>query len=150
MDSILLNTDGAAAGATLSDGTEIRASTVLVNADPFVLQKLAGPENFPDSFNSFIDGLRRDGSTMKVNLALRDLPTFTCLPEPVGQHFCTTHLLPDETVVIDSLTKVHQYSVRALDFCSIADSPTLTLNTNHSTSHLCASQPVNSLRCIQQ
>jgi len=63
---------------------------------------------------------------MKVNLALRDLPTFTCLPEPVGQHFCTTHLLPDETVVIDSLTKVHQYSVRALDFCSIADSRTLT------------------------
>ena len=125
MDSILLNSDGAAAGATLSDGTEIRASTVLVNADPFVLQKLAGPQNFPDSFNNFIDGLRRDGSTMKVNLALRDLPTFTCLPERVGQHFCTTHLLPDETVVIDSLTKVHHCTLMKVVYCLTAESTTL-------------------------
>lgn len=108
VESILLDSSGAAEGVTLTDGSEIRARIVLVNADPFVLQKLAGQENFPDSFNSFIDGLRRDGSTMKVNLALRDLPTFTCLPERVGQHCSTTHLLPNETIVIESLTKVHQ------------------------------------------
>ena len=106
VESILLDSSGAAEGVTLTDGTQMRAHTVLVNADPFALQKLAGEQNFPDHFNSFIDGLRRDGSTMKVNLALRDLPTFTCLPERVGQHCSTTHLLPDEDVVIESLTKV--------------------------------------------
>lgn len=42
---------------------------------------------------------------MQVNLALRKLPRFRCLPEPHGQHKTTTHLLPDESVVMDSLTK---------------------------------------------
>lgn len=32
---------------------------------------------------------------LQVNLALRDLPTFSCLPERVGQHNTTIHLLPD-------------------------------------------------------
>lgn len=68
VDSILLNSSGGAEGVALADGTEMRAGVVLVNADPFVLQKLAGEQNFPAHFNSFIDGLRREGSTMKVNL----------------------------------------------------------------------------------
>ena len=49
--------------------------------------------------------MRRDGTTMKVNLALKDLPTFTCLPQRVGQHNTTAHLLPDEGEVIDVITK---------------------------------------------
>lgn len=106
VESILLSSSGAAEGATLTDGTEMRAGAVLVNADPFVLQKLAGEQNLPAPFNSFIGGLRREGSTMKVNLALRELPTFKCLPERLGQHCSTTHLLPDEDVVIESLTQV--------------------------------------------
>jgi phytoene dehydrogenase-like protein len=31
-----------------------------------------------------------------VNLCLSDLPKFTCLPEPRGQHRATIHLLPEE------------------------------------------------------
>ena len=36
-----------------------------------------------------------------MNLALKGLPTFTCLPEDRGQHRTTTHLLPgDEATVL--------------------------------------------------
>lgn len=34
------------------------------------------------------------GTTMKINLALSDYPRFTCLPERIGQHRTTIHLLP--------------------------------------------------------
>jgi hypothetical protein len=40
----------------------------------------------------------------QVNLALKELPRFTCLPEPLGQHRTTTHLLPDEGSVMASLS----------------------------------------------
>ncbi len=33
------------------------------------------------------------------------LPTFKCLPKPVGQHRTTTHLLPDEDVITESMEK---------------------------------------------
>jgi phytoene dehydrogenase-like protein len=42
-----------------------------------------------------IDGYRRPGTSIKVNLCLRDLPTFSCLPERLGQHRATIHLLPE-------------------------------------------------------
>eukprot|EP00878_Enallax_costatus_P028616 GHUV01030919.1.p1 GENE.GHUV01030919.1~~GHUV01030919.1.p1 ORF type:complete len:204 (+),score=46.10 GHUV01030919.1:431-1042(+) len=42
---------------------------------------------------------------MKVNLALKGLPKFRCLPEQRGQHRTTTHLLPDESRVMKSLTQ---------------------------------------------
>ena len=54
----------------------------------------------PDDYNRRIDGYRRDGTTFKVNLALKGLPRFTCLPEDRGQYGPTIHLLPDEDEVI--------------------------------------------------
>ena len=41
---------------------------------------------------------------MKVNIALRDLQKFTCLPEQQGQHHTTIHLLPDEDQVEQAIT----------------------------------------------
>lgn len=40
----------------------------------------------------------------QVNLALKKLPQFRCLPEARGQHRTTTHLLPDESQVMQALT----------------------------------------------
>jgi hypothetical protein len=36
---------------------------------------------------------------VQVNLALKGLPKFTCLPERVGQHHGTMHLLPQDDVI---------------------------------------------------
>jgi hypothetical protein len=54
------------------------AKIVLSNADPFRTRDLVGVEQFPAEFNAKLDGFRRTGTTMKVNLALDRLPTFTC------------------------------------------------------------------------
>lgn len=40
---------------------------------------------------------------MKINLALKKLPTFKCLPENLGQHNATIHLLPSGPNVIKQI-----------------------------------------------
>src|SRR2546427_332570 len=87
----------------LRGGGEVRARAVVVNADPFRLRDLIGRENLPGAWNARVDGYRRDGTTFKVNLALVDLPRFTCLPEDRGQFASTMHLLPDEPEVMGAM-----------------------------------------------
>ena len=62
------------------------AKVVLSNADPFRMRGTGRRGTVPERFNAKLDGFRRTGTTMKVNLALDRLPTFTCLPENRGQH----------------------------------------------------------------
>lgn len=81
-------------GVALADGREVRARHVLAATDPFRLfDALLADAPVPDDWRARVDGWRRPGLAMKVNLCLDGLPTFTCLPEPVGQHRTTTHLL---------------------------------------------------------
>ena len=96
---------GSARGVLLKDGTELRAKAVLVNADPFRMRALVGHDSLPKTYNDRLDGYRKDGTTMKVNLALRGLPKFTCLPEDRGQFGSTMHLLPDEGDPIGALRR---------------------------------------------
>lgn len=87
---------GVARGVTLSSGEEVRARVVLSNADPFRSLALIPEASVPPEFRRRIDAMRADGTTMKVNLCLDALPTFTCLPEDRGQFGPTIHLLPEE------------------------------------------------------
>ncbi len=96
---------GTARGIALQDGRELRAETIIVNADPFRMRTLVGAEKFPADYNARLDGYLRDGSTIKVNLCLTALPRFTCLPEDRGQYGTTIHLLPEETNVIGELKR---------------------------------------------
>jgi phytoene dehydrogenase-like protein len=73
------------------------------NADPFRMRELVGRSTLPDDYNSRLDGYLRDGTTMKVNLALSGLPRFSCLTGDRGQYGPTIHLLPDERDVLASL-----------------------------------------------
>jgi phytoene dehydrogenase-like protein len=93
----------AVAGVALADGRVVRASAVLVNADPFRMLELVGRAKLPDDYVARVDGYARDGTTLKVNLCLDALPRFSCLPEPQGQHRATIHLLPDEDGVLEAL-----------------------------------------------
>lgn len=92
-------------GVALGDGREWRAPVVVSNADPFRTRALVGREAFPDAFNAKLDGFRRPGTTMKVNLALDRLPVFTCLPEDRGQHQSTIHLMPQEPDVVGQIRR---------------------------------------------
>ncbi len=94
---------GVTRGVTLHDGRSLRAGVVIANADPFRARDLAGRERFPADWNTRLDGQRVNGTSFKVNLCLRDLPKFSCLPENRGQFGPTIHLLPDESVVLDTV-----------------------------------------------
>ncbi|MDQ6763014.1 MAG: NAD(P)/FAD-dependent oxidoreductase, partial [Bacteroidota bacterium] len=95
--------NGVATGVTLADGSQVKAKVVVVNADPFRMQTLIGVDHLPAYYNARIENYKRPGSTFKVNLALKGLPKFTCLPEDHGQYGSTIHMLPDEEVVMQSL-----------------------------------------------
>ncbi len=54
---------------------------------------MVGRENFPADFNGRLDNYKRDGTTLKVNMCLKELPKFKCLPENKGQYGTTTRIL---------------------------------------------------------
>ncbi|XWK88085.1 MAG: NAD(P)/FAD-dependent oxidoreductase [Phormidium sp.] len=91
-------------GVFLADGSEVSANIIIVNADPFRMRELVGVEKLPNEYNQRLDSYRKNGTTFKVNICLKDLPKFTCLPENKGQFNTTIHLLPDESEVMRSLT----------------------------------------------
>jgi phytoene dehydrogenase-like protein len=86
---------GSVRGALLADGSEIRSNVVVCNADPFRMRDLVGSHAFPADYARRIESYFRPGTTMKVNLALRGLPTFACLEDP-RVYGPTIHLLPEE------------------------------------------------------
>ena len=112
---------GRVSHVVLSDGREIAAKAVVSNADPYRTRALVGADKFPSAFNARLDNFRRTGTTMKVNLALDRLPTFTCLPENRGQHNATIHLLPQERDVIAHVRRGFEKVQRG----ELADFPTI-------------------------
>jgi len=117
----VLTTADRVTGVVLKDGREVNARVVLSNADPFRTRALAGAEKFPAAFNEKLDGFRRTGTTLKVNLALDRLPEFRCLPENRGQHNATIHLLPQEKDVIAHIRQ----GFETVKNGGLADSPTI-------------------------
>jgi phytoene dehydrogenase-like protein len=94
VDQVLVS-DNAMTGVALHDGRTIEATTVVAGCDPFTLADLAP---LPREITERLDAVRRSGTTMKINLALRDLPRFSCLPPDAPAPFGSTiHLLPQES-----------------------------------------------------
>ena len=86
---------GAASGVVLADGRSLRARVVLGSCDPYRLMSLVPPGTLPKALTTRMDSVRRPGTTLKVNLALRGLPRFSCLPAGAPSPFGSTiHLLP--------------------------------------------------------
>ena len=64
-----------ATGVVLADGTEIPAARVLSNADPKrTFLGLVGADRLPDRFVRAIEAYRCEGASMKINLAVAELP----------------------------------------------------------------------------
>ncbi len=93
---------GASGGVTLASGEALRAKVIVLACDPFRGATLV-KDALPADFQARLDAMRLDGTTLKVNMCLRDLPTFRALPERVGQHQATIHLLPEEDRVLEVL-----------------------------------------------
>ncbi len=88
---------GRAEGVALEDGTEIRGRRVASSADATVtLLRLVGAEHLPDEVARAVRGIDYASASLKINLALSELPSFSALPgrAPGPQHRGTIHVAP--------------------------------------------------------
>jgi len=71
---------GRAAGVALTDGTELRAKSVISNAHPTItFCELVDAKDLPGEFKRAIDRYKTRSGTVKINLALAELPQFVGL-----------------------------------------------------------------------
>jgi phytoene dehydrogenase-like protein len=94
--SRILVRSGRVTGVLLAGGEDIEAPCVASNADPKVTFLRLVEENLlPPDFVRDIRGMRCEGTSCKINLALNGLPDFTSLPGTPGpQHRATMHICP--------------------------------------------------------
>jgi len=75
-----------ASGVTLADGTEIAAKRVIANVNPKLLYLgLMERSALPPEFRARMERWKCASGTFRMNVALSELPRFTCLPDP-GEH----------------------------------------------------------------
>ena len=88
--------NGRVRGVVLESGEEIQAPVVASNLDPRrTFLKLIDPAEVPPEFLDGIRKFRSEGTSLKMNLALRGLPDFRALPGTSGpQHKATMHICP--------------------------------------------------------
>lgn len=82
----VLTDGGRVAGVKLESGEEIAASRVIANVGPKILyQRMVAEEDLPADFRRRMKGYKVASGTFRMNVALSDLPRFSCLPE-AGEH----------------------------------------------------------------
>jgi len=74
------------AGVRLESGEEIAAARVIANVGPKILyDRMFAEADLPPDFRRRMKGFKAGSGTFRMNVALGELPRFTCLPEP-GEH----------------------------------------------------------------
>lgn len=87
--------DGRAASVVLADGSEIAARSVVANVNPKLLYlSLVHARDLPPEFVARMRGYKCASATFRMNVALAELPRFTCLPEPGTHHASGIILAP--------------------------------------------------------
>src|SRR5205085_1552809 len=77
---ILVN-DRRAEGVRLENGEELRADAVLSNADPKrTFLQFCADAHLEQGFLKRISQFKTESAVIKLNIALKELPSFTCLP----------------------------------------------------------------------
>lgn len=66
-------------GVELADGKKLVAPIVVSNADPHTTLKLLG-DHADSAWKAQVEALPQEGCTLKVNVAMRELPNFTAKP----------------------------------------------------------------------
>jgi phytoene dehydrogenase-like protein len=82
--------DGSKAiGVALEDGREVFARRVIANVGPKLLYgKLVDDADLPPDFARRMKSFKAGSGTFRMNVALSELPRFTCLPDP-GEHLAS-------------------------------------------------------------
>ena len=98
----ILVRDGAVHGVALANGEEFTAPVVASNADARVtFTRLLDRRLLPDDFMAAVDRISYDSGSLKINVALSELPSFMALPgtTPGPQHRGTIHIVPDQDYI---------------------------------------------------
>ncbi|GAB4520184.1 MAG: NAD(P)/FAD-dependent oxidoreductase [Amphiplicatus sp.] len=82
----LIVENGAARGVVLESGEEVAAVRVVANVNPKLLYtRMIEPGALPDDFRRRMANWRCASGTFRMNVALSELPNFSCLPG-AGEH----------------------------------------------------------------
>ena len=92
---------GRAAGVVTEGGETLRAGCVVSNLNPKLLfGKLVDPGVLPEDFRERIARYRNGSGTFRMNVALSELPRFTCLPE-AGPHLTAGIIMAPSLAYMD-------------------------------------------------
>ena len=97
--------NGRAEGVRLENGEELRAAAVLSNADPKrTFFQFCSDAGLDKDFLKRIGQFKTDSAVIKINVALKELPNFKCLPgtTPALQHFGSCEISPTSDWVQDA------------------------------------------------
>jgi phytoene dehydrogenase-like protein len=98
----ILTQDGAATGVVLANGDEFRARVVASNLDArLTFTRLLDSRLLPPDFAEAVDRISYESASLKINVALAELPNFRAYPgtEPGQQHRGTIHISPDQDYI---------------------------------------------------
>jgi phytoene dehydrogenase-like protein len=85
VDRVLVD-GGKVTGVRLASGEEVFAPRVIANVGPKLLyEHMMDESDLTPAFRRRIKGFKAGSGTFRMNVALSELPRFTCLPEP-GEH----------------------------------------------------------------
>jgi phytoene dehydrogenase-like protein len=101
VDRILVR-DGVATGVALKNGDTFEANKVASNIDcHLTFTKLIDPKILPPDFAEAIGHINYDSASLKINVALSEVPNFKALPgdKPGPQHHGTMHICPDQDYI---------------------------------------------------
>jgi phytoene dehydrogenase-like protein len=98
----ILARDGRVTGVALARGEEFTAPIVASNADARVtFTRLLDPDVLPAEFVEAVGRISYESASLKINVALAELPDFRALPgsAPGPQHRGTIHICPDQDYI---------------------------------------------------
>jgi len=98
----ILLQDGKVRGVTLTDGNEYCAPVVASNADAHItFTRLLDSKLLPPEFAEAIGRISYDSASLKINVALSELPNFRALPGlgAAAHHRGTIHICPDQDTI---------------------------------------------------
>ncbi len=103
---------GKAAGVRLESGEEIPCNLVVSNVGPRLLyDRLIAPSDLSPEFRRRIRGFKVGSGTFRMNVALSELPRFTCLPEPGEHHQSGIIIAPTLDYMDRAFTDARQFGM---------------------------------------
>lgn len=101
----ILVRDGRAVGVVAKGGQEFMAKTVISGVDPNItFNRLTDESDLPEEFLRQVRRINYDSASVKINLALSELPDFKAVPgkQPGPHHRGTIHICPNMQYIEDA------------------------------------------------